>query len=249
MSNELERGGIQVISRAASILRCLESERTGLSLGAIAKRIELPRSTVQRLVDALALEQLVEVHGAGGVRLGPALMRLAAHSHQDITQQVRPFLEALSRDTGETAVLFHSSGVELMVLHSVVSGQELRVAPGVGSFLKIYATSAGKVLLANMSDASVISLLDGKIKPLTPNTRTLEQLLVELKRVRQEGYSCDFEEHILGVGAMAVGLETSQGYYALSIVGPTVRIDPQREAFKAHLLACRDAVQQALHTA
>ena len=53
------RGGIQVIARAANILRALEGEGEGLSLGEIAARVDLPRSTVQRIVTALADEQLL----------------------------------------------------------------------------------------------------------------------------------------------------------------------------------------------
>jgi AraC-like DNA-binding protein len=44
---------IQVIARAASVLRALEGEQTGLSLAQISQRVNLARSTVQRIVDAL----------------------------------------------------------------------------------------------------------------------------------------------------------------------------------------------------
>lgn len=232
------KGGIQVISRAAAILRCLQDQPEGLSLGAIAKRIDLPRSTVQRLVDALALEQLLEVQGAAGVRLGPALMRLASHSHVDILSLTRPHLEALAQDTGETVVLVQAAGLEILILQSVVSRQTLRVAPGDGSYLSIYATSAGKVLLSRMSDAAVTALLEGKMQRLTPNTRTLAQLLVELVAIRAENFSCDMEEHLPGVGAMSVGVDTAQGLYALSVVGPAARIDGGRARLRASLEAC-----------
>lgn len=235
---EQEKGGIQVISRAAAILRSLQDEPDGLSLGAIAKRIDLPRSTVQRLVDALALEQLLDVQGAAGVRLGPALMRLASHSHVDILSLTRPHLEALAQDSGETVVLVQAAGLEILILQSVVSRQTLRVAPGDGSYLSIYATSAGKVLLSRMSDAAVTTLLDGKMQHLTAYTRTLEQLLQELAGIRAENFSCDMEEHLPGVGAMSVGLDTAQGTYALSIVGPVGRIDGGRVRLRELLEAC-----------
>jgi DNA-binding IclR family transcriptional regulator len=76
-SQSVERSSIQVVSRAARILECLENEPKGLSLGAIASCSALPRSTVQRLVDALAFEHLLEVT-ATGVRLGPALRQCQA---------------------------------------------------------------------------------------------------------------------------------------------------------------------------
>ena len=70
-------GGIQVIARAASIMRALGSHPHGLSLAAIAQLVGLPRSTVQRIINALEEEFLVEALGpAGGFRLGPALGQL-----------------------------------------------------------------------------------------------------------------------------------------------------------------------------
>lgn len=248
-TSEPERGAIQVISRAAAILRCLENEPAGLSLGAIAKRIDLPRSTVQRLVDALALEQLLEVHGAGGVRLGPALIRLASRSHGDITQRVRPFLEELSKHTGETAVLVHANRAELMVLHSVISSQELRVAPTPGNFLAIHATSGGKMLLSGMTDSVVTQLLGPELKVLTHKTlSTMPALLDELQQIREDGFSYDREEHMLGVHAMAIGIETPQGRYAISLVGPAWRMEANDEGLRRALTDCRNALADALRS-
>ena len=72
--------GIRAISRAAQVLRALKDDG-GLSLGEIAKQIGLPRSTVQRLVNALIEEGLVVASSAeGGLRLGPEIQSLAAAS-------------------------------------------------------------------------------------------------------------------------------------------------------------------------
>jgi IclR family acetate operon transcriptional repressor len=247
-SAESDRGGIGVIARAAAILRTLEDEPTGLSLGAIAKKSGLPRSTVQRMVDALAQEELLEVHGPGGVCLGPALMRLASHSHIDITQKARPYLEELSRATGETAVLIGASGNELLILHSVVSPNALRVAPVAGNFLSIYATAGGKILLAAMRDPTVMNMLGTELKRLTPKTPTLKQLLVQLGHVRQSGFAFDFDEHTLGVGAIAVGLQTPQGQYAIDVVGPVWRMEQAMETIKAALTTCQRDLTNAMRS-
>lgn len=245
---ESDRGGVQVVSRAAAILRCLEDEPSGLSLGAIAKRSGLPRSTVQRLVDALAHEELLEVHGRGGVCLGPALMRLASHSHVDITQKARPYLEELSRITGETASLVSASGSEMMILQSVVSPHALRVAPVAGSFLSIYATAGGKILLSTMHDQAIRELLGTTLEPLTPKTPSLAQLLEQLEAVRQDGFAFDFDEHTQGVGAIAVELQTPQGRYAIDVVGPVWRIEQAKESVKAALIKCQENLISGLRS-
>src|SRR5712664_2194545 len=74
-----DKSQVQVIARAAAILRALEEQPAGLSLGQIAQRVELARSTVQRIVAALAAEKLlIAASPTGRVRLGPTILRLAA---------------------------------------------------------------------------------------------------------------------------------------------------------------------------
>ena len=80
-------GGIQVIARAANVLRSLEDKPDGLSLGQIAKRVSLARSTVQRIVGALG--QIVEVLYADDICDRAALGDLAARdvAQSDMTHE------------------------------------------------------------------------------------------------------------------------------------------------------------------
>ena len=89
--------GIQVISRAAAILRILGKETDGLSLGQIAKRANLPRSTVQRIVSALQIEGLISSDkGYGGLKLGPEIQALASAVLIDPRERMRPLMQRLS---------------------------------------------------------------------------------------------------------------------------------------------------------
>src|SRR5690606_8018256 len=88
---EDSRQGIQVIARAAAITRALSRSPQGLSLAAIAQEVNLPRSTVQRIVNALQDEYIVEPIGpGGGFRLGPAIGRLLYQTQTDIISVVHP---------------------------------------------------------------------------------------------------------------------------------------------------------------
>src|SRR3979490_2124908 len=58
--SEHKTSGIQVIARAAAVMRTLGDNPKGLSLAAIANIVGLPRSTVQRIITALEEEYLVE---------------------------------------------------------------------------------------------------------------------------------------------------------------------------------------------
>src|SRR6187399_3203109 len=88
-----DKSQVQVIARAAAILRALEEQPAGLSLGQIAQRVALARSTVQRIVAALAAERFVIAASPNArVRIGPTILRLANSVQTDFVSIARPFL-------------------------------------------------------------------------------------------------------------------------------------------------------------
>src|SRR5262245_29312050 len=92
-----DKSQVLVIARAATILRALEEENAGLSLGQIAQKVNLARSTVQRIVAALETEKLVIAATPNGrVRLGPAILRLAASVRSNFVTLARPLVERMS---------------------------------------------------------------------------------------------------------------------------------------------------------
>ncbi|WP_228391166.1 helix-turn-helix domain-containing protein [Pseudomonas lactis] len=76
----------------------------GMSLGEIAQAVDLPRSTVQRIVGALEEQGMIRTEGAGGISLGVGLLRLVANAHVDRMTVVRPWLHKLSEKVQETVV-------------------------------------------------------------------------------------------------------------------------------------------------
>jgi len=112
--------GIQVISRAASILRTLKEHKSGMSLGQIAEKINLPRSTVQRIVSALEVERLlISSSRGGGIRLGPELRSLGIATSFNVVERCRPHLESLNLRTGETVDLSVLRGRKMIFLDQI----------------------------------------------------------------------------------------------------------------------------------
>src|SRR5690606_28945727 len=119
-----EKSQIQVIARAASIMRALEDEESGLSLGQIAQRVKLARSTVQRIVASLEAEKLlIAASPQGRVRLGPTILRLAASVRNDVVQMARPFINRLSEELSETVDLSILRNDHLVFIDQVIGSQ------------------------------------------------------------------------------------------------------------------------------
>src|SRR5271163_792681 len=223
---------VQVIARAAAILRALEDEAAGLSLGQIAQRVNLARSTVQRIVAALEAEKfLIAASPTGRVRLGPTILRLAASARTDFVAVARPYLTQLSSELKETVDLSVVKKDHLVFVDQVIGSQRLRTVSAVGESFPLYCTANGKAYLAGL-DATAIERLIGTIyERRTPRTLTrLDDLLKDLKSVRKTGVAIDREEHTSGICAASIVTRDPIGnVLAISVPVPAQRFYDRQE--------------------
>ena len=237
-----DRAGVQVIARAALVLRALQRYPDGASLGDLAKAAELPRSTVQRIVDALDAEGLVVAASAnGGVRLGPALLGLAAATRFGIVELARPTLEALAKTTGETVDLSIANHDKVVFVDQVPGIHRLAAVSAVGVSFPMHSCANGKAVLAAMDELELRRVrMRLKCVAKTPNTLTSWQALgADLDRIRKSGIAYDREENSLGISAVAMAFRMPGGQLAaLSVPVPTQRfraaLPKLLEALKRH---------------
>ena len=217
---------VQAITRASRILAALEASPGGLSLAQIAQRVELPRSTVHRIVKALTTERfLVPVSAAGGVRLGPRLAGLASAALGELRQQIRPHLERLSEQVNETVDLAVLDRDHVIFIDQVAAPHRLQAVSAVGARFPAHCTANGKALLAELPPEQVRALLPARLPRLTPNTITSRaRLMEELERVRERGVAFDDEEHTAGICAVGQTIpDGAGGRAALTIPLPALR--------------------------
>jgi DNA-binding IclR family transcriptional regulator len=237
--------GIQVIARAASILRVLGDHPEGISLGAIAKRVELPRPTVQRIVAALKTEGLaMALDQQGGVKLGPEMFRLTYKTQFDMISTVRPQLEKLSKAVGESVAFCTLDDDKVIVLDTIVADHQLRVefAPEL-VHVPLYTTAAGKALLLTMSDEEIRRLLPETVPTLCDEHRSLATLIDELHGMRAGGVASCCEEYRPGVCGFGTPVETFRGTYSIAVVMPTARKPVECELFRRALAEAREAIE------
>jgi DNA-binding IclR family transcriptional regulator len=242
-----DKSQVQVIARAGAILRALENESNGLSLGQIAQRVNLARSTVQRIVAALETERLViAASPTGRVRLGPTILRLAASVRTDFVSLARPFLVRLSEELEETVDLATVKRDHLVFIDQVIGPQRLRTVSAVGENFPLYCTANGKAYLAELDDEEVDALIGRRFAVRTPNTlKSLPELLADLKTVRKTGVAFDREEHTLGISAAGVALRDLLGnYVAISVPVPTQRFETRHGVIANRLLATKRAIEE-----
>ncbi len=231
------RNGMQLIARAARVLRALGAQPTGLSLTELAEAVQLPKSTIHRIVHALRDEELVIVTSFGKVHLGPGIGRLGAGDHGVLREEIRPHLERLSRELGETADLSVLDGSELRFIDQIAAPHRLRAVSEVGATFPLHCTANGKALLAALPRETAAALLPARLPAYTSNTVTSRaQLWVELDRVRQTGVAFDREEHQRGISALAMVIRDAFGrLVAVSAPMPTQRFLGREDELTRHM--------------
>lgn len=243
-----DRGGIQVIARAAAILRALEGEPNGLTLGELATRVTLARSTVQRIVKALLDERLLMTAGPmAGVTLGPMLVRLAAGVTIDVVQLARPYLEMLSRQLDETVDLSMVDGDHALFIDQVVGSQRLAAVSRIGERFPLHRSANGKALLAALA-AQQPTLLEVYLRRAEPNATNAayDALAADAREIATGLIAFDKDEHTVGVSAVGTWFRDAAGTpYALSIPVPSVRFDGGRSLIEP-LLSTRRQIVTAL---
>lgn len=244
------RQGIQVIARAAAILRTLENESDGLSLGKIAKRVNLPRSTVQRIVSALADEQLLIAASPNArVMLGPAIVRMAENTHFEFAVFMRPHMEVLAKQTGETVDLSIHRGDRMVFVEQIKSNHRLSAVSAVGESFPTFSSANGKAALALLSNDEIAALLKGGLFEETSHTITgMSELIAEIEQVRKENFAIDNEEHTEGISAIGTAFHDPFGrIVAVSVPVPTTRFTRSKSSITKALLEFREAVIAAIH--
>ncbi|MGO0059822.1 IclR family transcriptional regulator [Brevibacillus fluminis] len=251
-SEKSKNNGVQVIARAATILRALKDHPNGLSLGQIAQLVGMARSTVQRIIYALEEEGfVVSATASGGVRLGPGLALLAAAVRIDLREEVRPYLQQLSAEIDETVDLSILDHHSVLFLDQVTAPHRLQAISSIGASFPLHCTANGKAILAAMSDHEVERTLPAILESYTPHTITdKSRLMQELQTIRQTRVAYDREEHSLGICAVGSLIrDTSGKLAAVTIPMPAARFHGNEDRIIAALLKTCDAINQRFQTA
>ena len=229
------KDGIQVIARAAAVLRALKDCQTGLSLGQIADRVALPRSTVQRIVAALIDERLLIATRAAGVRLGPELQALAEAARTNTVDLCRPHLAALMAATGETVDLSVLRGGQMVFVDQVQGSHRLRAVSSVGEHFALTTTANGRAALSILPEDQATALA---LAEWGPAGGKLPDLLARLALARKLGFAEDNDDHTEGISAIGIAFRDFGGeVFAISLPIPTSRFAERRAQVTAALLA------------
>jgi IclR family acetate operon transcriptional repressor len=243
-----------VVNSVLTALRVFEEvarlQPAGLS--DLARRLEVPKSTVQRCLKTLEEAGWVRSSPEGRWEITGLAFRVgsAVAGRDNLREVALPELSALQMSTGETVHLAVPDGDELVLIERLDSSHQVRAFMALGTRLPLHAAATGKAFLATLSDERIAAYLSHAPAKTTEHTITdADELWEEIALIRRRGYATTIEGLHDGICAVAVALRGRYGpaRACFSISGPSSRLTPALfEDYGARALATRAAVERLL---
>ena len=233
--NPRASGQVQSLSRALWLMNALAECPQGLSLSEVAHRVQLPTSTVHRLLTTLQNERYVRFEsdrsvwliGVQAFQVGSTFVR-----SRDIVAMARPYMRRLMEESGETVNLAIADRTEVVYLAQVECHKMMRAIAGPGGRANMHCSGVGKALLAYASPSELGEILQSKSLPReTPKTISKpDALKADLAKIRKRGYAIDDEENAVGLRCVAGVIfdEHAEPLAGLSVSGPMARMTDAR---------------------
>ncbi|MFF0768863.1 IclR family transcriptional regulator C-terminal domain-containing protein [Nonomuraea wenchangensis] len=206
---ELGAGYLQSLARGLAVMVAL-GRPGGATLADASRATGQPRATVRRAAQTLERLGYVAARGTRFVLLPKVLELGYAHlSGLPFRAVVQPHLNDLVARVHESASVAVLSGEDIVYLARRPTRRIMSVDITVGTRFPAYATSMGRVLLADLPEERLDAIA---VKPLSSHTiATTAELKAVVRQVAADGYALVDQELEEGVRSLAVPIRDGSG--------------------------------------
>lgn len=232
----LQKDRIKSLNKALDLLEFLSGNGHEIGIAELSKQLKMSLSTVHRILSTLKSRgYIVQNQNTAKYRLGIKLFELGCEvqNAKNLIRIIRPYLRKLSKMTNETANLAILEDKNVVYLDTIESSETLRTGIIQGSRTIAHCTALGKVLLACLSERDFKQIYgsDENLISLTSKSiSSMDELIMELKKVKELGYATDQEESMIGINCVGVPILNHKGesLAAISITGPASRFTEEK---------------------
>ena len=221
------RSGVQSIERAFELLQALAVESAGLT--ELATRVDLPKSTVARMLGTLeGIGAVVRDDDDRTYRIGMGLAELAGavDASAALATLVRPHLTDLAERTGEAAGFSVPTGYSMHYLAQVESPNAVQVRDYSGLAVPMHVGPSGLCVMSFWPDDDVSRYLRRPLETFTPHTVSEPPLIKKrLEEIRRSGHIWIHEEFAEGISSVAAPVfdQARRALGAIHVHGPSYR--------------------------
>ena len=220
-------GGVQSVERVFELLELITDAGGDVTLSELSSSTDLPLPTIHRLLRTLVTLGYIRQLPNRRYALGPRLIRLGEGANKQLGALARPQLKSLVDRLGETSNMAGLDSDMVIYVAQVPSLHSMRMFTEVGRRAHTHATGVGKAILAQLDDETVRGIVQrsGMPTPTPKSIGDIDSLLLDLKLIRERGYSIDEEEQEIGVRCFAMAVPNAPTPTAISVSGPVSRVD------------------------
>lgn len=244
-----------LLSSVSNSIRILDllGEEEMLGVGEISSRLNINKTSTFRYLYTLEAGGYVYKTADAKYMLGKKFVYMASivEERQSELSRARPVLMRLRDTINETihlSVLLPD--LNMMFVEKVSGTQALQMRSKVGYQIPAYQSGSGKVLLAGLLGTEREDDI-GRINLEKKTERTIidhAALFKELRMTREKGYGEENGEAEEGLSCLAVPISNcrKETIAAMSISGPTVRIQEHHAKYLDELMRAKQDVEHAL---
>lgn len=227
---------VQSLVKGLAVIKAFNKQRPMMTLSEVAQQTGFSRAATRRFLLTLVVEGYAKQEGKSFSLTAKVLdLGFAYLSTQDIWQHGKFLMQQLVEQLNESCSAAVLEGNDVIYVARVATTKRIMsISLNVGTRLPAFATSLGRVLLADKDETALESFLNqGELSQFTEYTITDKaQLIAEIEQVKQQGYSIVEQELELGLTSISVPVYNSAG----SIIGALSISSHASQTSKAHLL-------------
>jgi len=222
-----------LLEKGIEVLEVLRDSKDFLSFNEIQKKVNIPKTTLYRILKTLIERKLV-IYENKKYKLGYGFLTFAKKILSDIQLReiASPYLKEISEKTKETVELIIPDNNEILYIDKIESPQSIKLVAQIGSRYKtLHASAPGKILLAYNNDVFEFFLKNRKLEKITERTITNKLILKkEIEKVKENGWSYDTGEARIDVTRISAPIFDYNGKLAgiIGIAGPSYRISEKK---------------------
>jgi IclR family pca regulon transcriptional regulator len=212
--NEGKREFLDALANGLQLMEAFDEQTRSVTIQSAAELLGVTRPASRRILLTLAELGYLQQHDRF-FSLAPKAIELGYRYFRSLglAAAVRPHLLALSRELGVGAALGVLSGTDVLLIERVEADRPIKLDLRAGDRLPAFAHSLGRVLLAQLPEQRLAEHLPaGGFSRLSPHTVTERgDLMKELARIRERGWSFVNSELVAGLFGAAIALPGSSG--------------------------------------
>ncbi len=208
---------LTAIGKTIEILKTLAKEPFIYSANELSNIVDINRTTVHRILNELEQEMLVVQNNSNKkYTIGPSMYHIGSKYlyRNSNFLEIRTIIDNIAVETRQNVGYTVIDKDKIINLYESEIAMPVRITYQYGSYFPINRGAYGKTIMAFYKPLKKLEEIvrSSKLEGTTPNSITdPEELLLEYKKIREQGYTISDEENLLGALGIGLPIFNSEG--------------------------------------